>query len=196
MEVALGHLIPKVLHSIADPPAAEVRVFSGKANLLRNLPNRLRGYAAYAEAQDLRILVLVDRDADDCRTLKANLEEVAAAAGLSTRAGSGGALFRVCNRIAIEELEAWFVGDPDAVAAAYAGVPASFGNRAKFRRPDEVSGGTWEALERLLKKHRHHRGGLAKVRLAHDVAPRMDVSRNRSPSFRAFRSGLRELVTQ
>lgn len=196
MEVALVHLVPKVFHGLTDPPVPGVRVFRGKPDLLRKLPDRLRGYASYADAEDVRILVLIDRDADDCRILKARLEEAAAAAGLSTRSTSGGSRFRVCCRIAIEELEAWFIGDPDAVAEAYPGVPASFGRRKTYRSPDAVAGGTWEALERLLRRHRYHREGLAKVRLAHDVAPHMDIARNRSPSFQSFRSGLIGLVAQ
>jgi hypothetical protein len=192
-EAALRELVPRIVGS-----AVEVRyhTFRGKAALLRRLPHRLAGYLHYPVDADVRVLVLVDRDDQDCLELKETLEGAAADAGLRTRASAGRARFRVCNRIAVEELESWFIGDPDALVAAYPRVPASFTNRARFRQPDSVSGGTWEALERLLQRHRYHLGGLAKIRLASDVARHMDPARNRSPSFIEFRDGLLRLVAQ
>jgi hypothetical protein len=83
--------------------------------------------------------VLVDADQDDCRALKRTLEDAASAVGLPTRSAVGAAGgFVVLNRIAIEELEAWFLGDVEAVATAYPGVPLSLGQRQRFRDPDAV----------------------------------------------------------
>lgn len=194
-EAALKIVLPKLLSSAGrdDVPFA-IHNFSGKSNLLKRLPSRLEGFSHYADAADLRILVLVDRDSDDCLVLKGELERMAAGAGLETRATSGGAAFRVCNRIVVEELEAWFLGDSDAVRAAYPRVPASFHNRKTFRDPDGVAGGTWQALERLLQKSGYHQGGLAKVQCASDIASHMVAPRNRSPSFRSFAEGVVDLV--
>ncbi len=94
------------------------------------------------------------------------------------------------NRIAVEELEAWFFGDVGALVAAYPGVPETLDRRAKYRNPDAIAGGTWEALERVLQEAGHHGGGLAKVRAARDIAAHMDPGRNRSRSFQVFRDAI------
>jgi hypothetical protein len=185
-EAFLEVLVPKVL-----PNAGEVgiRVFNGKPDLLRKLPDRLKAYRTYPKHP--KVLVLVDRDEDDCKALKQRLELIASDVGLRTKTNSP-ANFTVCNRIACEELEAWMLGDEQAVRSAFPGV-APFANKAKFRDPDSVAGGTAEALERLLQRARHYPSGLAKVDCARRVAPLMDLSVNRSSSFNAFVDGLRSL---
>lgn len=98
------------------------------------------------------------------------------------------------TRLAIEELEAWFFGDADALRIAYPGVSASLGSRSRFRDPDAIRGGTWEALEKELQKAGHHPGGLAKIQAAREISIHMDPVRNRSRSFQAFRQGLLSLL--
>lgn len=186
-------LLPKLV--IGQVPWG-IRTFNGKPDLLRKLPQRLAGYAHWPTDADLRILVLVDRDDDDCIRLKEQLEAVADSQGLATRATAGGQRFQVCNRIVVEELEAWFLGDPAALCAAYPRLPPHFPSRARFRDPDAVTGGTSEALEQLLLKAGYHKGGLAKVRLAQEVAPHMNPDDNRSGSFRAMRTGLAVLLAR
>ena len=53
--------------------------------------------------------------------------------------------FQLVNRLAVEELEAWFFGDVDAMATAYPRVPRTLAQRAPYRDPDRIKGGTWEA---------------------------------------------------
>lgn len=196
MARALDTLVPRILGDASMPVDAwDIREFSSKSDLLKKLPGRMKGYSSYAEAGDVRVLVLVDRDDDDCLELKETLEDVAKSTGLATRStAAGDEIVRVCNRIVVEELEAWFIGDPEAVAAAYPKVPVTFVKRKAYRYPDDVSGGTWEALERLLQQHGYYPGGLAKVSCAKDIAAGMQPDRNTSPSFRAFHEGLLRLV--
>lgn len=163
-----------------------------KSDLLKSLPNRLRGYAAWLPA-DWRIIVIVDRDDDDCRKLKGVLERAAATAGLKTRKAAGNAI-HVVNRLAIEELEAWFFGDWDAVKAAYPKVPASIPEKQGYRDPDAIQGGTWEALEKVLKRHGYFQTGLRKIEAARSIALHMDPERNRSRSFRVFRDAILEAI--
>jgi len=189
-EAALCNLVPKVLgsdFSFAVYPS------QGKQDLLKNLPARLRAYRRWLP-EDSGIVVLIDADGRDCLEQKAKLEGVAHQAGFLTRAAAGGHRFQVLNRLAIEELEAFFFGDVDALCDAYPGVPRSLGNRAGYRDPDAISGGTWEALERVLQRSGHHRGGLAKIKAAREISACMEPDRNRSGSFRAFRQGLLDLV--
>ena len=182
MEVALEQLLPKLMND-AD---YEIRRFQCKDDLLKNLPDRLRAYSSWLPPT-WAILVLVDRDDDDCHRLKQTLENMAAAAGLvsKTTAGNGNP-FQVANRIAIEELEAWFFGDWLAVQAAYPRVPATIPQKTGFRDPDAILGGTWEALERILKKSGYFKSGLRKMECARTVAQHMEPARNTSKSFQTF----------
>lgn len=188
-EEALRLLLPKIL------PAAstfDLRNFQDKRNLLKQLKTRLRGYANL-KRPDLRVVVLVDRDKDNCGDLKQLLEDAALVVGLPTKTSARGGAFVVLNRIAVEELEAWFFGDVDAIRAAYPKVPSSLGAQAKYRDPDAIAGGTWEALERVLQGKGYHPGGLAKLKAARDIAQHMEPSRNRSRSFQTFIAGLAAL---
>jgi len=166
--------------------------FQGKMDLLTNLEKRLKGYAAWLP-EDWRIVVLVDEDREDCLKLKSKLEAAARAAGLPTKSSPRNGAFIVLSRIAVEELEAWFLGDVEGLRIAYPGVPASLGNRENFRDPDRVAGGTWEALERILQKAGYFAGGLSKIELARTMAQHMDPRRNRSRSFQCFLEGVAAL---
>ena len=188
---ALTYLVPKIIGAKAT---WILHAFQGKQDLLQNLPVRLKGYAKWLP-EDYRIVVLVDCDADDCKKLKYKLEKIAADNGLITKtAAFGKQKFQVLNRIAIEELEAWFFGDMNALAAAYPGVSSTLGNKRSYRDPDGIAGGTWEALERVLKKAGYYQTGMAKIEVARSVAPRMEPDQNRSHCFGVFRDGLRAIV--
>jgi len=190
-EAALRILVPRIA---GDFVTFDVHAHQGKLDLLQSLPRRLRGYKPWLP-DDWRIVVLLDRDADDCVALKAQLEAMAQSAGFHTpTAGGRTSPVQVLNRIAIEELEARFFGDISAIVAAYPGVPANLTARAGYRNPDTIRGGTWEALERELQRAGYHLGGLEKIRAAREIATHMDPSRNQSPSFRVFQAGLLELI--
>ena len=121
MKAALDGLLPAL---IGPPPAFEVYNYGSKQQLLAKLPDRLRGYAGRLRSgEDLRVVVLVDRDEQDCLDLKRALEATAATAGLRTRTAArqhGFAGFEALTRVVCEELESWYFGDPAAVRAAYA----------------------------------------------------------------------------
>jgi hypothetical protein len=188
-EAFFADFLPKI---VAEGTTWRLIPFQGKADLLANLGKRLKGYAAWLP-DDWRIVVLVDEDREDCRRLKSKLEAAAIAAGLLTKTKARKAPFVVLNRIAVEELEAWFLGDVEGLCAAYPGVSASVGSRENFRDPDAVSGGTWEALERVLQRAGHFQGGLGKIELARTMAKHMEPSRNRSLSFKCFMEGMAAL---
>ncbi len=189
MEAALRLIIPKIIGSLSF----DVFPFQGKDDLLKKLPERLRGYANWLPA-DYRIMVIVDRDDEDCDELKQRLEQAARDADLITRTQSGGPSYQIVNRLAIEELEAWYFGDWEAVRAAYPRVAATISNSAKFRDPDAINGGTWEAFERALRSIGYFDSGLRKIEAARAIAPHMDPERNRSRSFQVLRAALLEMV--
>ncbi len=163
----------------------QVYPFQGKNDLLKNLPLRLRGYSKWLPS-NCRILVVVDRDQDDCVALKDELDEAALRAGLVTKTTAGTGPFQVINRIAVEELESWYFGDWEAVRFAYPKVPSSIPQKARYRDPDAIEGGTWEALERIFQRAGYFIGGLRKVELARTLGPLIYGERNRSGSFQAL----------
>lgn len=190
MEAFLRALLPRLL------PAGrtfEVHAFQGKVDLMDKLHARLRGYAQWMP-EDWRIVVVVDRDDDDCRVLKQQLETMASTAGLQTRSHAGGGPWQLVNRIAIEELEAWYFGDWPAVCSAYPRVSRGIPNQAGYRDCDAIRGGTWEAFERVLRRYGYFKSGLLKVDAARTIGALLDPGRSTSQSFATFRDAIAEAI--
>lgn len=195
-EVLIQKLAPIIAPAAQAGSDFATRVFQGKDDLLRKLPQRLAGYGSWAASSDIRFLILVDRDDDDCSSLKSRLVElVKEARGLEYLAGTGVASGgHVKVTVACEEIEAWMIGDPDALRAAYPKLPKAFEKRSAYRDPDAIKGGTWERLERLLQDHGYFPGGLRKMELARTVGPLMTPGANKSPSFHHFCQAFRTLI--
>ena len=174
--------IPKDLRGVTDP---------SKRILLDRLPKILQGYGR--SLKDIgylaAVVVVVDLDDRDCMTFKQELLDVLNACNPRPRT-----LFR----IAIEESEAWLLGDRDAVKAAYPGVKDSM---LDGYEQDSICG-TWEVLadavhpggSARLKKSGYPAAGAAKCEWAENIAPHLDVDRNRSRSFQVFRDGVKALA--
>ena len=171
--------IPKNLRGVTDPR---------KRILLERLPKLLQGYGRSLPQSDA-VVVVVDLDDRDCRAFKRELLGVLNACRPRPRT-----LFR----IAIEESEAWLLGDRAAVKAAYPDAKDSVLNGYV---PDSICG-TWEVLADAvrpggaarLKQSGYPETGTAKREWAEKIAPHVDVNRNRSKSFQVFRDGVRALV--
>ncbi|MCO5730457.1 DUF4276 family protein [Rhizobium sp. SSA_523] len=190
MEAFLSVLLPRIL---AAQATFDIHTYQGKSDLLKKLDGRLRGYARWLP-QDHRIVVLVDRDDDDCASLKTSLDDISTKAGLNTKA-SANPVWQVVNRIAIEELEAWFFGEWKAVRAAYPKLNANTVSKQAYRDCDKIAGGTWEALERVMKPHGYFTGGLRKVELATAVGAQFNPAECVSPSFRKLHDALAEAIS-
>ncbi len=165
-------LVPRLL-----PPELATRfiVFEGKHDLLHRLRKRLRGYLNPEAA----FLILIDQDsAPDCRAIKERLVEQCDAAGRRT--------FLV--RVACRELEAFYLADLAAVAAAF-GLPsiADLQQKRKYREPDRLESPARE-LERLTAKR------YQKVSGSRAIAPHLDPDNPRSPSFGNLVAGIRRLA--
>ncbi len=189
-EIFLHALLPRWL-----PPEKtfEVHSFQGKNDLLGKLEARLRGYIAWMP-NNWRIVVVVDRDDDDCRALKRQLQDIAEQAGLQTRSHANDTQWQIVNRIAIEELEAWYFGDWAGVRAAYPRTPASIPTRQRFRDPDAITGGTWEAFEQVMQQSGYFKGGLTKLEAARAIGNQIDPARSRSKSFQVFYKAIIEAM--
>ena len=181
MEAFLHVLLPRLLPGCCG---FEVHSFGDKGRLRRNLLARLRGYARWLP-DDWRIIVLLDRDSDDCRTLKEELEEASATAGLRSRSQAEGVHWQIVNRIVVEELEAWYFGDWEAVRSAYPRAPVGVPRSARYRDPDGITR-TWETFEQVLQRRGYFTTGLRKVEAARDIAAHIEPNRNRSVSFNVF----------
>lgn len=184
----LDVLLPKVLTRLTW----KVHEHGSKRELLSRLPQRLRGYRGWL-ASGTRVLVLVDRDADDCQALKGRVNAAATEAGLTPRSPSERDAYDFAARIVVEELEAWYFGDWEAVRAAYPKVGATVPAQEPYRDPDGIRGGTWEAFERVLQQAGYFSSGLRKIEAARTIADHFVPARNRSGSFRAFRDLLADL---
>jgi len=186
-EEALRHLLPKIARGRGR---AKVLNLGSKYKLLQVLPSRLAAYRQRIEnGEALRIIVLVDRDNDDCKELKNILETMASVAGLPTKTSPDAkGHFLVLNRVVVEELESWFIGDPEALRRAFTSLPPINAATGVFRNPD--NGGSWEALHRFLKKRGIYTSSFPKIDAARRIAPHMEIAVNRSRSFQTFISGM------
>lgn len=179
----IGH-IPKNLKSSTD---------ASKRILLAQLPRLLRGYgeafAGYPEDYPAAVIVVCDLD-DKC--LKAFRQELFGVLGACNPRPET----RFC--IAIEEGEAWLLGDIPAIKTAY---PNARDNVLNSYTNDAICG-TWELLADAisqggatgLKNKGWQVVGTEKSIWATNIAPNMNVNNNKSPSFCYFRQKIQELM--
>ncbi len=159
---------------------------------MHNLPSKLRAYGEEGR-DDVVVVVSVDLDnRQDCMAFKSELTD----------------LLRYCDkkpkslfRIAIEELEAWFFGDPPALKKVYSKMHQS----VLDGYTQDSQCGTWErladaiypgGLNALGQQHgkRSVRTLEQKMVWAKEICPHMDIENNQSPSFRCFRDGIRQMA--
>jgi hypothetical protein len=169
MKVLLDGLLPRLF---PDLPFLCIP-HEGKRDLVLSIPRKLRAW----QEPGVRFVVIHDNDNQDCRELKATLT------GLCKDGGRDNVLVR----IACQELEAWYLGEPDALAEAFdTGHLRALGRRARFRDPDAVTKPS-EELARLIPS-------CQKVSGARRLAGHLTRERNCSPSFRALMAGLDALA--
>jgi hypothetical protein len=172
--------IPKNLKGTTDPI---------KRILLDQLPRLIRGYGKSLRDFPAAVVVVTDLDDKDCREFKQEMLNI----------------LNACNpqpttlfRIAIEEGEAWLLGDCDAVKRAY---PRAKKQVLNAYAQDSICG-TWEKLadavytggSQKLKKLGWPHIGKAKCEWANNIAPHLDLENNQSQSFQIFRDGIRKLA--
>lgn len=192
MEEALAQLLPRILGSRAT---WAINNYRNKDNLLRKLPDRLRGYASRLNGEPhLRIVVLVDQDSEPCAELKQRLEGMARQAGLLTKSMTTTPTdFTILNRIVVTELESWLLGDVPALCECYPRLPRTLDRRRGMRSPDAISN-AWETLHRQLRQVGELGEVYPKIEVARSVAARLDPARNRSRSFQHFCAGLETML--
>ena len=171
--------LPKNLRGVANP---------SNRSLLDNLPRVLQGYGR-SLTDSSAVLVVVDSDDKDCVAFKQDMLNVLSACNPRPKT-----LFR----IAIEEMEAWMLGDRAAVKSAYPNARDAVLNSYV---QDSICG-TWEFLadavhpggSNQLKRLGYPATGEAKSKWAREIAPHLDIDSNGSKSFQVFRDGVRSLA--
>lgn len=186
---ALRVLVPKIVPSAS----CSFHPYQGKYDLLKKIPNQLKGYSRLNK-KNWKYIVLIDKDQDDCLELKRRINKIAEKYNFIAHSDLSNEYYNFLCRIAVEELEAWFFGDLKAISTAYPRVHyQDLLQNPKLRDPDKIEGGTWEELFRILKQTGYYRRGLPKVKTAVRIANHMSPDVNRSRSFQVFRDGLKRI---
>jgi len=170
--------IPKNLNAGADP---------AKRILLDQLPRLLQGYGRTPGID--AVVVVLDTDRRNCVDFLAEIKALATSCNPAPNT-----LFR----LAIEEVEAWYLGDRQALTDAYPRAKAEVLNRYV----QDSACDTWELLADALyprgsaaiKKAGWPLPGQVKHEWAEKIGPLLEPDRNVSPSFGKLRDGLRRLV--
>lgn len=199
-KIALDEIVKKILGSHSDPHTWRIIAYKGigripkglrgksdprKRILLDRLPNILMGYGRSLDKVNNCLVVVVDLDDKNCMKFKKELLEV----------------LQKCKpapltkfRFAIEEIEAWYFGDRKAILNAYPGANTRI---LDSYHQDSICG-TWEKLadaiypggSRALQKAGWPRPGEEKCNWARRIAGHIDIEKNKSKSFQAFRDCL------
>lgn len=195
-------LLPEVIGAEGDSHSWRIHAYKGigrlpvglsskgdpaKRALLDQLPRLLRGYGKTPGID--AVVVVLDTDRRDCKEFLTELRAL-----LDQCAPAPTTLFR----LAIEEVEAWLLGDQEALLAAY---PKAKKDVLSRYRQDSVCG-TWELLADAVYPGGHlaieRAGWPLPGQLKHEwiekISPHMNVAANLSPSFGKFRDGLRRLM--
>lgn len=161
--------LPKVWNA---PPDKKAR------GLLDQLPAKLRGLAQALNPQSDGVLVLLDADDDESDALRESIAAVAEQCSPQLQ-------LRVS--VAVEETEAFYLGDLRALERAY---PDADIERARAYEPDSICG-TWELFGEIVGD-----GGGNKVAWAEAMGPYVTTraGESRSPSFRGMVQEVSALV--
>lgn len=202
-EKLLARLLPKILGEQGAPHTWRLKPYKGigripsglspkadpsKRMLLDQLPRLLQGYGKTPGID--AVVVVLDTDRRDCKEFLRELTLVTQGCKPAPRT-----LFRM----AIEEMEAWYLGDRAALLKAY---PRAKRDVLDRYLQDSVCG-TWELLADAV-----HAGGAAAIKKAgwplpgqikHEwaekIGPFMSLNQNASPSFCKFRDGLLRMIS-
>lgn len=199
-EEALNVLLPKIIGEINT---FKVHSYKGVGHipktlkmpdakttaLLNKLPRLIQGYANSFKGFPAVLFIICDLDDKNLSKFKSQLID----------------LLDRCQQkpttefcIAIEEGEAWLLGDIPAIKQAY---PKAKENILKEYKNDAICG-TWEVLAdavyeggaKALSKKRFQEIGKIKFEWAQKICPFMDINNNLSPSFNYFKDKLYEYI--
>lgn len=201
-ERLLSQLLPQILGEQGAPHSWRLKAYKGvgrippgllpradpaKRMLLDQLPRLLQGYGKTPGID--AVVVVLDSDRRDCKEFLQELRSLAEGCNPVPNT-----LFR----LAIEEIEAWYLGDRTALLTAYPRAKREVLDRYV---QDSVCN-TWEMLADAV-----HAGGTAAIKKtgwplpgqikhewAEKMGPLMNINQNKSPSFGKFRDGISRMI--
>ena len=162
------------------PPNPLEKPSPWEQRLLPLLPSKLRAYGK--NSPEHAVVVVVDADRDNCQTLKQAL--VALYQATNPRPA------KVLFRIAVEEMESWFIAEANAVLQAYP--TAQVANLATIP-PDSIVG-AWEELAKALGLDPSKCSGADKEEWAKQISPHLNLDAPVSPSLNTLISGLERIA--
>ncbi|SFX51979.1 DUF4276 family protein [Marinospirillum alkaliphilum] len=166
----LEGLLPRLLD---DSISVRYVVFEGKQDLEKRLPRRLRAW----QNPGARFVVMRDQDSGDCYEIKRRLTGICEAAGRPD----------TLVRIACHELESFYLGDLNAVAATIG--PKTLAKQqqnAKFRDPDRLNNAAQE-LKRIARTYQKLAGSRA-------IGQALSLDQNQSQSFNYLIAGIKRIT--
>ena len=144
----------------------------GKKDLEKSIPRKLRAW----NEPGAQFVVVRDNDGGDCHALK---EKLVTLCNNSKRPD-------VLVRIACQELEAWYFGEPAALAEAFGNNHLiEIGNKASYRDPDTIQQPSKEIVKLVPE--------FQKISGARRMASHLSRNGNRSRSFLAMMDGIEAL---
>ena len=193
LEILIPKIIDNSIHSFrvisykgigAIPKNLKTSKDASKKALLNQLPRLLAGYGQtyqYNQSENV-VIVVCDLDDKDKESFLLELNDVLKSCNPAPQAS-------FC--LAIEEIEAWLLGDFAAIKKAY---PKAKDSVLANYKNDSICG-TWEVMAdaivtggaKKLKQLGFHETGLQKTNWAINISPHMDVNKNKSPSFNKFK---------
>ena len=168
MKVLLDGLLPRIFPKLEFVCIAH----EGKKELENSISRKLRAW----REPEVCFVVVQDNDNGDCLALKQRLLQ-------HCREGERE---DTLVRIVCQELEAWYLAEPDALAVAFADEKLrSIGNQSRYRDPDTIPKPS-DNIKQLVP-------GFSKNRGARIMANHLTRAGNRSHSFAVLLSGIEKI---
>jgi len=174
MKDCLEQLLPKILpEQYVLNENVFLRPHQGKQDLQKSIPKKVQAFSYFADP--VVIIVMHDQDSNDCMKLKNKLSSF-----------FENYPYPYLVRIVCIELEAWYIGDMDAIENVYSNFKAKkYKNVSKFRKPDSCNAA--DELKKIIPAFK-------KGHAARNIPRYFNIERNNSESFRQFISGLKRVL--
>lgn len=169
MQTLLESLLPRLFPQLSFLCVSK----EGKNKLDHDIPGILRNWRTPGD----RFVIVRDNDNTDCYALKERLRQICCQ----------GRRDDTLIRIVCQELEAWYLAEPDAMADAFGDESLrSIGRQARYRNPDARPKPSQD-VESLVP-------GFQKTETARRMAQHLTREGNRSHSFAVFLNGVEGML--
>ena len=168
MKILLEGLLPRLM-----PNCPFICVYhDGKQDLEKSVPRKLRAW----REPGARFVIVRDNDGGDCHALKQKLSALCNDAGPNA-----------IVRIVCQELEAWYLGEPEAMALAFGRAHlGEIRNKPRYRDPDAIQQPSRE-ITKLVPEFQ-------KISGARRMASYLSRNGNHSRSFQVMMEGIERMA--